>query len=292
MNAQPYPALMQFLRPLKAFLLFFLIYQCSICSAIGQNFQPRLAPGKSTVIKYNDPTGVIDGYNIYLPVNYKAKGKQYPILVFLQGGLGVGGAIADINQWGLPRLISEESDLSTERNQYLLDSFIVVSPHMTEGDFSERQFYNQEAAFRNIIKQVLGFCNADRSRVYLTGLSRGGHGTWGLASKMNDVFAAVVPICGGLHGVADFEALTEIPIWTVHNTGDNLVGYGETEKAVRKIEQLSGQEFLVITTLDPKEEAYLQHDKIFSSLDREGHDAWTDTYNRVYIYKWLLKHHR
>ncbi|MCB0703746.1 MAG: hypothetical protein KDC34_00485 [Saprospiraceae bacterium] len=246
-------------------------------------------PGKSVVVTVNDPTGAVDGYNLYLPKSYAKSKHKYPILMFLQGGLGVGGEIEDINQWGLPLLLTTETDMTLERNQYLLDSFIVISPHMTDGPNQDRQFYNQESVIRSIIKTTKSQYRVDNKRIYITGLSRGGHGTWGLAARMNDVFAAAVPICGSTRGVEDFNTLLKMPLWVAHNIGDGLVDFSNSQEAVAKLEELGSEKFLKIKTTDPEDPEYLDHQKIFSYMNIDSHDAWTDMYSNAAVYKWLLE---
>ena len=246
-------------------------------------------PGQSIPITVEDPTGVIDGYNLYLPKSYESLNKKLPLLIFLQGGSGVGGKIEDIHKWALPKMLKEETDMSLVRNQYLLDSFVVVCPHMTEGNFKSRQFYNQEKMIRKILKDVIKNFHVDQKRIYLTGLSRGGHGTWGLASKMYDVFAAVVPIAGALHGVESFEGMANTPIWVAHNTGDEMVDYNNSKKAIAAIEKLSESKFIEFNTETPKANKYLKHQKIFSSFDKDSHNAWTSIYSQEAVYKWLLR---
>lgn len=123
----------------------------------------------------------------------------------------------------------------------------------------------------------------------MTGLSRGGHGTWGVASRMPDKFAAVAPICGAAHGIADYVNLAKIPILTAHNIFDRTVDYNETKNTVHKIEEISGKTFSQSKSI--YEMDYKNHDLIFISGEGEqkGHDAWTEVYNNVNFYKWLLR---
>jgi len=257
-------------------------------SLFAQKNKIPIHPGLSTVVEIDDPKEVIDGFNLYLPKSYSKTKLDYPVLVFLQGGLGVGGEIQDINNWGLPKMLVEENMLQSEWNQHLLDSFIVISPHMVGGSFKERQFYNQEAAFRDILDIVNRNLRADPNRYYLTGLSRGGHGTWGLASRMEDVFAAVAPICGGLHGVETYEPFDQIAVWVFHNTGDDRVGYQNSVKGVKAIEMATTMKFKALNSVNPSPNHYMKERYLFSSIEKEGHDAWTDAYGQVHLYKWLL----
>lgn len=271
-------------RQIFSFLVVFILI-----ITVSHAQKSNLRPGEIVTITKSYTDGVIDGYTFYLPKSYTSKAKKYPVILFLQGGSAVGGEIDVVNGWGIPKLIAAETDQSIKRNQYVLDSFIVVSPHMTAGSFKERQWYNQEAAIRELLKGIVSSYQADPTRIYVTGLSRGGHGTWGLAARMTDVFAAAVPICGGIHGVENFSPLAQLPIWVAHNTGDNTVDYNESTNAVQKIEALGGNTFLKLDTANPETSDYLKHNNIFTTFHRDGHDAWTDLYSSLALYQWLLR---
>ncbi len=254
-----------------------------------------VTPGKIAAIKGEFPGDVIDGYVLYLPKSYDRnmnKLKKYPVLIFLQGGLGVGGEVIDLANWGLLKSIKESSDLDEEIDQYRLDSFIVVGPHMKEGSFEDRQFYNQGEAITNILNDLGDEYRIDDSRIYISGLSRGGHGTWGLGSKMSHLLAAIAPICGGLEGVENWSSLSTLPIWAAHNTGDDRVDYTTTTTAVKRIESITKDKFEILSSSSLGTQSLYSKRHLFSSFEREGHDAWTEMYESVDLYKWLLKQRR
>ena len=77
-------------------------------------------------------------------------------------------------------------------------------------------------AVENAIEHLIQTEHIDPSRIYLTGLSMGGYGSWALAAHRPDLFAGVVPICGGGDpGTA--ERLRGLPIWVFHGTDDDVV---------------------------------------------------------------------
>lgn len=229
----------------------------------------------------------VDGYNLYIPRSCTAASKPFPLIVFLQGGFGIGGKVEAIFKWELPKELKETYTLASELDQLKLNTFVYVMPHITSGEY-----YHGTAGIDQVIDEVVEQYNIDEERIYLTGLSRGGHGTWGVASKMPDRFAAIAPIAGNTRGVADFTALADLPIWTAHNVADGKVDHYRTENAVRRIEQLSKEKFHLTHTI--KEADYLAHDRIFTSGENSSndHDAWTEMYNAVNFYKWLLRFRR
>ncbi len=260
-----------------------LINNQSFCQKDNDNFHL----GKQVEIVGCFSDSLIDGYLLYLPKTY-TKQKSWPIIIFLQGGGGVGGDISRIASWGLPKLLITDN-LSGQVNDYMKDSFIVVSPHMTDGSFEERQWYNQEKGIQEIMDEVINTYNGDSSKVYLTGLCRGGAGTWGLASKMSERFAAIVPLCGLSSCVVGYDKLINIPIWVAHSKVDNVIDYSESYNIVSKLEEISDIEFLRLNTPSAYKFNYLEHSHIFTTFDRESHDAWSGMYDRVEVYKWMLK---
>lgn len=227
--------------------------------------------GKFSTVTKNYTYSNIDGYNTYVPNTCIKSSKACPVIMFLQGGLGVGGEVDVIFNWELPKELKATKALNSELDSLKLDTFIYVMPHI-----SKSQFYTNEAAIQDIIKELSDEYNIDYQRIYLTGLSRGGHGTWGLASRLPNIFAAIAPIAGGSHGITDYKNLTNIPILTAHNKADRVVNYERTKNTVQKIEDLSGKTFQVTNTI--KDINHENNSLIFVSNNDEekGHNAWTE----------------
>lgn len=244
-------------------------------------------PGTFHTIKKQFSNSQVDGYNLYVPRTCTAESAPFPLIVFLQGGFGIGGKVEAIFNWELPKELKETHTLDSELDTLKLNTFVYVMPHITSGEY-----YHGTAGIQQIIDEVLEQYNIDASRIYLTGLSRGGFGTWGIASKIPERFAAIAPIAGNTLGVTDFEAFLDLPIWTAHNIEDERVDYTRTENAVRKLERLSEVKFHRTSTI--AEADYLQHDRIFTSGANPSfeHDAWTEMYNEVAFFKWLLKYQK
>jgi len=244
-------------------------------------------PGTFLSIEKQFSNSQVDGYNLYIPRSCTADSKPFPLIVFLQGGFGIGGKVEAILKWELPKELKESTALETELEQLKLNTFVYVMPHISTGEY-----YHSTVGIDQIIDEVTKQYNIDEERIYLTGLSRGGHGTWGVASKIPERFAAIAPIAGNTLGVTDFKILKDLPIWAAHNIEDESVDYSRTENAVRRLEQLSERKFHQTSTV--AEADYLQHDRIFTSGANSTyeHDAWTEMYNEVNFYKWLLRFRR
>jgi predicted peptidase len=118
----------------------------------------------------------------------------------------------------------------------------------------------------------------DQSRVYLTGISMGGYGTWSLGLRHPKRFAAIAPICGGgdilpilLPARQNSGALKRLPVWAFHGARDELVPLSESERMVNALRRIGNQNVKLTVYPDA------------------GHDSWTETYNNAEFYDWLLQ---
>ena len=121
----------------------------------------------------------------------------------------------------------------------------------------------------------------DTNRVYLTGISMGGYGTWQLGLRHPGKFAALVPICGGgnmigvVLGPRDKpSAIKRLPIWAFHGAKDDVVPLSESERVVAQLKKLGAKN--VQLTVYPE----------------ANHDSWTETYQNPELYDWLMNQSR
>src|SRR5690348_4321094 len=121
-------------------------------------------------------------YLLYLPQDYaKDTSKQWPLMIFLHGSGEAGTDIQKVKTHGPPKLIEQGKQFP----------FIVVSPQAPENEGWEPQ------VIIRMIRALQSKYKVDKERIYLTGLSMGGFGTWNIATKFPSVFAAIAPVCGG-----------------------------------------------------------------------------------------------
>ena len=112
----------------------------------------------------------------------------------------------------------------------------------------------------------------DKSRIYLTGVSMGAYAAWQLAMTKPDMFAALVPVCGG--GMYwNAEHIKDIPLWIFHGIQDDVIF---VEEAIRMTEKLRGFGGKVKLTL----------------YDNRCHDSWIQAYATPELYEWLLSQSR
>jgi predicted peptidase len=197
-----------------------------------------------------------------LPKGYDAKnGKKYPLLVFLHGMGERGNKVSKIKVHGIPKIIENKSAVLQKYE------FIAISPQCPDG-------YNWSSipeAVENLIRDCIDTLSVDTSRIYLTGLSMGGFGTWTLACRNPYAFAAAAPICGGLRGEEseDLSAIAHLPMWVFHGAKDAAVPLSASADPVAKLYELGS-------------------DVRFTVYPEVEHDSWTETYENPHFYKWLF----
>ncbi len=205
-------------------------------------------------------------YLVYLPKDYDARsGKQWPLMLFLHGAGERGTNLQRVAVHGPPKLVQQGTNFP----------FIIVAPQCPEGQRWETDSLMQ------LLDHVMKTCAVDHSRVYLTGLSMGGFGSWKLGIAHPEKFAAIVPICGGGETIdvllANREraaALRSLGAWAFHGAKDPVVPLEESERMVAAFKKAGVRE--VKLTVYPEAQ----------------HDSWTETYNNPELYEWLLKHRR
>ena len=164
--------------------------------------------------------------------------------------------MATLKNCGLLKFIETKEDFP----------FIVVSPQCP------RRRYWSETLLNNLLDEVLAEYAIDDDRVYLTGMSMGGFGTWNVACSDPDRFAAIAPICGG-GKPQSVESLIHVPAWAFHGAKDKVVPLRRSEEMVRALQKAGGDAKLTV-------------------YPNAGHDAWTETYKNPQLYKWFLQHKR
>jgi len=194
-------------------------------------------------------------YLLYLPKGYDNSKKKFPLILFLHGAGERGDDLSKVKIHGIPKIVEQKDDFP----------FIAVSPQCPADSWWPAEIDALNALLDDIIKKY----RVDKNRIYLTGLSMGGYGTWSLAIAHPEKFAAIVPICGG--GDPDkVSAIKDIPVWVFHGAKDSLVKLEQSEKMVNALKQIGGNvKFTVYPDAD--------------------HDSWTATYDNPELYEWLLQ---
>ncbi|MEH2200691.1 prolyl oligopeptidase family serine peptidase [Nostoc sp.] len=206
-----------------------------------------------------------DSYNylLFLPDGLHPDGDRneiqqplLPTILFLHGAGQRGSDLDDVRKHGVAKVVEQQADFP----------FIVISPQCPR-----REYWNIER-LSTLLDEVIASRAVDPDRVYLTGLSMGGYGTWHLAAAQPERFAAIAPICGGGNPQAAGK-LKNLPVWAFHGAKDNVVPLSESEIMVSALKVHDGN---VKFTVYPE----------------ANHDSWTQTYNNPELYEWFLQHWR
>ena len=196
---------------------------------------------------------------LFLPKTYGAEASQrWPLILFLHGAGERGSDLELLKLYGMPKIVETWTDCP----------FIVLSPQCEADSWWTFKVDALNALLDEIIAQYV----VDVSRIYLTGLSMGGHGTWMLALAYPDRFAAIAPICGrGNQSIA--ARIKDVPVWAFHGAKDDKVPLNESIRMVDALKALGSE---VRFTVYPD----------------GGHDSWTETYDNPELYEWFLQHRR
>jgi len=215
-------------------------------------------------------------YRLLRPATLKP-GPQYPLVLFLHGA----GERGDDNEKQLAYL---PTWLAEEANRRTYPCFVLAPQCRTdhrwvEIDWSDKKSLPQKtemtvdmSAAVAALDAVLQDEQVDPGRVYLTGISMGGYGSWDLAARMPERFAAVIPICGG-GDEATAPKLKGLPIWCFHGDADEAVPVERSRTMVAAVKAAGG-------TVQYTEYAGV------------GHDSWTPAYRDPATLDWLFRQRR
>lgn len=192
-------------------------------------------------------------YLLQLPPGYDEQ-ESWPVLLFLHGAGERGSDLEMVKKHGPPKLIKGGKSFP----------FIVVSPQCPAGQWWEP--FELAALLDEIESQY----KVDKKRIYVTGLSMGGFGTWALTAYQPNRFAAIAPICGG--GEPFMTRLySHVPTWAFHGDKDEVVPLERSESMVQGLKRAGGN-------------------VKFTVYEGVGHDSWTEPYADEGFYQWLLEH--
>lgn len=196
-------------------------------------------------------------YLLYLPDEYEEEPTvKWPLLLFLHGAGERGNDIELVKRHGPPQLVENGENLP----------FVIVSPQCPEESFWEIE----RDAIIALLDAVCETYRIDECRIYATGLSMGGFGTWNLAADYPNKFAAIAPICGG-GNLQQAVQLTHTPIWAFHGEQDDIIPVEKSSEMVDAVTTAGGNAKL-------------------TKYPKANHDSWTETYQNPELYQWLLSH--
>ncbi|MCC9074207.1 prolyl oligopeptidase family serine peptidase [Flavobacterium sp. F-65] len=209
-----------------------------------------------TIVNGNMKTEIIQkhelGYALHIPASIKEK---KPLLIFLHGSGEKGTDIEKVKIHGPFKYLKDHK----------LDAY-VLAPQCPENEE-----WDAEVLYRLILK-IQKENNIDSDRIYVTGLSLGGWGTWNLAFAHPDMFAAIVPISGfvDLIQLEQTCKIAKIPTRIFHGLMDDVVNIDYAITIYKELKKCNSNVELTI-------------------FDDAGHDSWSRVYDNQQIYDWMFK---
>lgn len=247
-------------RPLAQKRIFSMRLRLAALSALALSFALPAATSAQAPADGQSPQPAIEAgnypYQLFLPRGYAADRKaDWPLLIFLHGSGERGDDVAKVKVHGPPKIADRSPTFP----------FVTVSPLLgADQDWDV-------AKLDRLLDHIVRTHRIDRTRIYLTGLSRGGHASWRWAVAQPRRFAAVAPVAGR-GDPAGACALKDTPVWAFHGDRDDVVVPEGSFAMARAIRACGGR---------------MSRLTIYPDL---GHNAWDPAYDDPALYYWLLSH--
>lgn len=204
--------------------------------------------------------------------------RKYPLVIFLHGSGERGNDNTAQLKWGVTNFATDEA--------MVLHPAFVIAPQCPKNEtWSNVENYPQGGAIKlkptpsksmtlliELIHKFIKNYNVDTSRIYITGLSMGGYGTYDALERYPEMFAAAVPVCGA-GDTSRAKDIAKIPMWIFHGSEDAAVNPNysvEMYKALLKEGAMPG----------------------FTMYPETGHFSWLAAYSNKYMMSWLFKQHK
>ena len=225
---------------------------------------------------YTNETGETFAYRMSAP-QFPEAGRKYPLILFLHGSGECGTDNLKQIKVGLPALMS--SLLKQP------EKVIVIAPQCQNGNWwvSKLAFSSDYAAPKEpsgSMEVALALCRsavasglADPNRLYITGLSLGGFGTWDAIQREPALFAAAVPLCGG-GDIRRVRPIRKLPIWVFHGREDQNVPVDCSRRMVEALRQAGN------------------HEVQYTEYEKGAHNVWDRAYADPELAAWILRQTR
>lgn len=220
---------------------------------------------------YKSAAGGELNYRFHAPAKVTA-GKRYPLVLFLHGAGERGSDNAMQMFHGVWPVLSYMKKKGIEgymiapqcpQRQQWVNTPWALRSHKMPAKPSEAMALAME-----LLEKTLKEYPVDARRVYVTGLSMGGYGTWDIVQRRPDLFAAAMPVCGGGDSTLAWK-IRSVPIWAFHGDRDDAVPCVRSRQMVSALWQCDGNV------------RYREYPGV-------GHGCWGPTYNDEKVLDWLF----
>jgi predicted peptidase len=245
---------------------------------------PSSALARKTETGFLDRTVTVAGevyrYQVFVPANFD-KHRKWPVILFLHG----------YQERGDNGLLQTDVGLGHAIRRYRGTlPFVVVMPQCRADDHTIWSDAGMEEQALTALEASIKEFHGDGARVYLTGLSMGGYGTWDMAAKYPRRFAAYIPVCGGIRGPANSSHLDvalvrdprisdpyaetakrigKTPVWIFHGADDDAIPVEESRKMAAALKAAGGN-------------------VKYTEYPGTGHDSWDKAYSEPGLVDWML----
>ncbi|MEW6236900.1 MAG: alpha/beta fold hydrolase [Candidatus Omnitrophota bacterium] len=203
-----------------------------------------------------NPKGSGYKYLLYQPKEYEQQ-ENWPLLIILHGAGTRGDNLAKLKKHTPIQYVVRDGKLP----------FIVAAPLCP----ARKKW--ESALLSEFLDELLRRNSIDPDRVYLTGISMGGFGSFQFAKDYPDRLAAVAPVCGG--GKPEWaETLRQLPVWAFHGAKDRVVPLRSSENLMKELKRITANEAR------------------YTVFPNSGHDIWNKAYNNPELYEWFLSHNK
>jgi predicted peptidase len=224
---------------------------------------------------FTDSAGTVLPYRIYIPpAAANGETDKLPLLLYLHGS-GHRGTDNTVQVYFEPGIFFRV--LGSEYKNCILvapqcpDGMQWVDTPWEDGSYNTDKVPESKYlhAVYELVLSLLENAPTDPDRVYVTGLSMGGYGTWDLILRHPELFAAAVPICGaGDPSKAD--AIMTLPVWIFHGAADEVVPLAGSRDMAAALTEAGSSVF-----------TYTEYPGV-------GHNCWTDAYFEENLLDWLF----
>lgn len=230
---------------IRSIVVFFFLMQVLMAGAQSQIKEGSLHTQVTEDLHY---------YLYYPPDYYPGKEERFPLLLFLHGGGESGDDLEAIQKLGPPKMLVEGKQFP----------FLVLAPQNPH----KKQWWNTRAV-KQLLDSVIRNNNVDPTRIYLSGLSRGGSAAWEMVVQYPDTFAALAVMCGMTPVPYASWIDKELPIWVFHGTKDESIPFSESKNMVEALQKLG-------------------HNVRFTVYKGLGHNVWERAYAMDELYDWMV----